>query len=128
MTGTVRLDRETASVLPLLRTVIRRRTMDSCRRAKRFPGVPIEAVVRADESDDPCRSAVREDTAQWVRRALECLPPKMQLVARTHWLEGRTVSETAAYLGIAAGTAHVHAKRAARHLRETPSGLNPVQD
>jgi RNA polymerase sigma-70 factor (ECF subfamily) len=126
--------------LPWLRQLATERLLDLHRRhlhAKRrdvrreepgrlaLPDESAEALADrlAASTTGPSQHLLRQEARQRVRAALEQLPERDREVLELRHLEGLSVAETAAALGIAAGTVktrHLRALTRLRHLLEIP--------
>jgi RNA polymerase sigma-70 factor (ECF subfamily) len=90
-----------------------------------LPDESAEALAErlAESATGPSQQLLRKEARQRVRAALEQLPARDREVLELRHLEGLSVAETAAALGIASGTVktrHLRALTRLRHLLELP--------
>ena len=119
-----RVDTARGSVRTYLRVVAHRRAVDLVRRTERrgraelsaWRSTPDDGVVPAAED-----AVTDDDAALWshgiVIDALDQLPEEQRVVLTLAYLEGRTLREVAACLGIPEGTAKSRARLGLGHVR-----------
>lgn len=104
--------REDAPVRPWLYAIVRYKVVDALRARGRRVHVPIEdlaEVLPAEAGPDPTE---RDDA----ERVIAELEPRAQRIVRAIGLDGQTIAETAAELGMTEGALRVALHRALRKL------------
>jgi len=77
---------------------------------------------------DPFRVAAAREVRDLLTRALECLPPRLQLVASLYYREGLKLSEIGNKLGVTEARACQLRGEAVRRLRDILSSWDVVED
>ncbi|WP_326567706.1 sigma-70 family RNA polymerase sigma factor [Amycolatopsis rhabdoformis] len=111
------------SVRAWLLTVVRNLVVDRARARAARPTEVAESPTTVAVSRDHSTAVVDSIV---VREALDGLSPEYREVLEQVYLRGHTVPETAAHLGIPAGTVKSRSHRALRALRESFGSPQPV--
>lgn len=106
------------SAVGWLWTIAARRLVDAFRRRARNDAVPLAAEPVAPAAEDEALSDVVGDR---VGDALDRLAPELRQVLQAMVVDGLTVRETAALLGLPEGTVKTRARRARLAMREALS-------
>jgi RNA polymerase sigma-70 factor (ECF subfamily) len=117
-------------------SILLHRHQKALRRARSRP-VPLAALPSAEaderrqaqenlpaEGPSPAEQAMRRETAERLRKAVEALPEKHQRVILLRFFEDASLPEIAAVLGCSIGTVKSRLHYALEKLRETQEGLN----
>ncbi|MBX3567681.1 MAG: sigma-70 family RNA polymerase sigma factor [Rhizobiaceae bacterium] len=97
---------------PWISTIVRNKLIDTLRRRGHRISVPIDDVIETLEAAPQSDPLERQD----VERLLAGLNPNQQAVVRAISIDGRSVRDTAARLGMAEGTIRVTLHRALKAL------------
>lgn len=104
--------REDLPVRPWLYAIVRYKVVDAFRARGRRVQVPIEDVADVLPAEAAADPTERGD----VERVIAELDPRAQRIVRAIGLDGRTIAETAAELGMTEGALRVALHRALRRL------------
>jgi len=110
------------SLVPLLRTIVRRDALDRIRdlrtadRVRDFLTAAVDANDMVSSIPMPHTMAEREEVARLVRTALGTLPPRTRLVATMYWLDELGRREIARELGVSVRTVDNQVYRAAEKI------------
>jgi RNA polymerase sigma-70 factor, ECF subfamily len=105
--------------------ICRRVCIDSYRRSVR--AADVVAAVRQEAEVVTTGSTMEQTWTVWeVRRAIDELPPHEREIVRLADLEGPSLPEIAAHLGIPVGTVKSRSFRAHRHLADLLAHLRPA--
>lgn len=109
-----------APVMPWARAIARRAWVDEARRTHReiVSADPSESGPRVDPSPLPDALAVGAELARTVDVGIRALPPNQRRIFELVKIEGHSLPESAARLGITVVAAKLRAHRAYRALRE----------
>jgi RNA polymerase sigma-70 factor (ECF subfamily) len=98
--------------------ILRNRLRDRARSLGPLPE-PLDAAPEPGSDPEQERQLLDRELLAALRQAYDDLPPGRQReVVRLRFLEGKTLAEIAAALGIQVGTVKIHLFRGARRLRE----------
>lgn len=114
--------RHDAAVGSWLHRIVVNACLDRLRRIKAHPTVPLEDVYAVAD-----RTA-QVETAMMVQRALMRLPVEQRAAVVAVDMQGYSVADTAALLGVAEGTVKSRCARARMRLAELLGYLNPAAD
>ncbi len=110
-----------SSQVAWLQRVAQHKVADHYRRAFRRAAVPIEQVEAAlleDADREPEQVALRNETQQELRLAVQCLPAQYQEVLHLRFVHGLRSTEIGAVLGKQEGNVRVLLSRALKLLRK----------
>jgi RNA polymerase sigma-70 factor, ECF subfamily len=119
--------RPNASIVPLLRTIVRRAALKRLRHLRTAERVH-ELLAASGEASDVLSSTpptglvtpltgTHRDVVYAVRQALAALPPRTRLVAVMHWLDGLGRRDIATELGVSVRTVDAQLYQAAGKIR-----------
>jgi RNA polymerase sigma-70 factor (ECF subfamily) len=105
--------------------ILRNRLRDRARTLGPLPE-PLDAAPEPGSNPEQEQRLLDREMLAALRRAYDEMPPgRQRQVVRMRFLEGRTLAEIAAALGLQVGTVKIHLFRGARRLREQLSENEP---